>query len=340
MGLYDGTPSSADLARCFGVPVLAVIDASAMAQTAGALVLGLRDYGPVEMAGVIANRVAGAAHAKMVAASMRGIALLATLPRQEKALPERHLGLVLPAEQDDIDALLDKAGAELVIDDEAWAAVRTTRIEAAPPADPIPALLAGLVIAVARDAAFAFLYPANLATLQALGATLAFFSPLADEPVPARANAVYLPGGYPELYGATLARAETWKASIRKHHAAGMPIVAECGGMMAVAESLTDIDGHQWPMAGLVQGRTVMQTRLGGIGPQALDTPQGQLRGHAFHYSVLADGPLPAAYSTRHPCGGKGEAVFRSGSLTASYFHAYFPSCPAAVAGLFLPARA
>ena len=338
MGLYDGTPSSADLARCFGMPVLAVIDASAMAQTAGALVLGLRDYGPVEMAGVIANRVAGPGHAKMVAASMRGIPLLATLPRQDKSLSERQLGLVLPAEQDDVDELLDKAGAELVIDDDVWAALRTTRIDTPPPNEPVAALLAGVVIAVARDAAFAFLYPANLATLRELGATLAFFSPLADEPVPTGANAVYLPGGYPELHAATLAQAVNWHASIRAAHASGMPIVAECGGMMAIAESLTDIDGNQWPMAGLISGHTAMQARLGGLGPQFLSTSQGQLRGHAFHYSVLKGGPSPAAHTTRHPNGGEGEAVYCSESLTASYFHAYFPSSPTAVAGLFLPA--
>jgi cobyrinic acid a,c-diamide synthase len=102
MGLYDGTPSSADLARALGIPVMAVIDASAMAQTAGAVVQGLRDYGPVEMAGVIANRVAGPGHAGMIAASLRDVPLFATLPRQDKTLPERHLGLVLPSELPDL----------------------------------------------------------------------------------------------------------------------------------------------------------------------------------------------------------------------------------------------
>ncbi|MGZ5802352.1 MAG: nucleotide-binding protein, partial [Burkholderiaceae bacterium] len=108
MGLYDGTPSSADLARAFGVPIMAVIDASAMAQTVGALVHGLRDYGPVELAGVIANRVGSAGHASMVAASLREIPLFATLPSQAQSLPERHLGLVQPAEVADIETLLDK----------------------------------------------------------------------------------------------------------------------------------------------------------------------------------------------------------------------------------------
>ncbi|NHZ93302.1 cobyrinate a,c-diamide synthase [Massilia sp. CCM 8733] len=335
MGLYDGTPSSADLAREFGLPVLAVIDASAMAQTAGALVLGLRDYGPVDMAGVIANRVATKGHAAMVAASMRDIALIAVLPRQSKTLPERHLGLVLPAEVQDVDGLLDLLADQLEFDDAAWAQLRHTRIDLSARIDAPAALLAGRTIAVARDAAFAFLYPANLDTLRALGATLAFFSPLADEAVPELADAVYLPGGYPELHGATLAAAARWRASIRAAHAAGMPIVAECGGMMALADSLADQAGTVWPMAGLLEGAVSMQARIAGLGSQGLETPHGLLRGHTFHYSRLETALAPGAHTVKHPSGAGGEAVYRAGSLTASYFHAYFPSCPAAVADLF-----
>ena len=199
MGLYDGTPSSADVARTFGVPVLAVIDASAMAQTAGAIVMGLRDYGPVQMAGVIANRIASENHGKMVAASLRDIPLFATMPRQQVSLPERHLGLVVPGEIHNLDALLDQLADQLMFDEAAWEALAPVRIEI-PPA-PAAALestpLQGTTIAIARDAAFMFLYPANLDLLRALGAELTFFSPLADEPVPAAAHAVYLPGGYP-----------------------------------------------------------------------------------------------------------------------------------------------
>ncbi|MCE3604216.1 cobyrinate a,c-diamide synthase [Massilia sp. P8910] len=335
MGLYDGTPSSADLAREFGLPVMAVIDASAMAQTAGALVHGLRDYGPVEMAGVIANRVASKGHGAMVAASMRDIPLIAVLPRQTKTLPERHLGLVLPAEVQDVDGLLDLLADQLEFDDAAWAQLRSTRIDLTARMEAPAALLAGRTIAIARDAAFAFLYPANLDTLRALGATLAFFSPLADDAVPAQADAVYLPGGYPELHGETLAGAARWRASIRAAHAAGMPIVAECGGMMALADSLADQAGTVWPMAGLLEGSVTMQARIAGLGSQGLETPQGLLRGHTFHYSHLETGITPAAHTVKHPSGASGEAVYRAGSLTASYFHAYFPSCPAAVAALF-----
>ena len=340
MGLYDGTPSSADLAREFGFPVMAVIDASAMAQTAGALVHGLRDYGPVEMAGVIANRVASPNHAAMVAASLRSIPLFATLARQSRSMPERHLGLVLPGEVKDIDAMLDELAEQLDFDDAAWSRLRHTRIELPEP-QPAPApALKDKTIAIARDAAYAFLYPANLDTLRALGARLEFFSPLADQPVPAGADAVYLPGGYPELHPQTLSQAGNWRASIRAAHAAGVPIVAECGGMMALADSLTDQKNNTWPMAGLLAGRVVMQARLAGLGSQGLATPHGVLRGHTFHYSRLETEVAPTAHTVKHPSGAAGEALYRAGSLTASYFHAYFPSNPAAAAALFLRGEA
>ncbi|QJD99419.1 cobyrinate a,c-diamide synthase [Massilia forsythiae] len=338
MGLYDGKPSAADLSREFDIPVLAVIDASAMAQTAGALVLGLRDYGPVRMAGVVANRVASAGHAAMVAASLRDIPLLGTLVKQQRRLPERHLGLVVPDEVDGIDAILDELADQLQLDEGAWNAL-TPQLPAPAPAalEPLavtPPLLAGKTVAIARDAAFCFLYPANLDVLRELGAALLFFSPLADQPVPDAADIVWLPGGYPELHCPLLSRARQWCESIRAAHAAGRPILAECGGMMAVAESITDKDGQTWPMAGLLPGQVAMQQRLAGLGAQGLQTGAGQLRGHTFHYSRLDTAIEAQAHTVKHPSGATGEAVYRTGSLTASYFHAFFASNPAAAAGL------
>ena len=340
MGLYDGNPSAADLSRHFGVPVLAVIDAGAMAQTAGALVHGLRDYGPVEMAGVIANRVGSAGHANMVASALRDIPLLATLPKQKRALPERHLGLVLPNEVSGIDALLDELADQLSFADAAWHSLPPVEFTVPEPAPPAKLLLAGRTIAVARDAAFMFLYPANLQVLESLGATLRYFSPLADEALPQDTDAIFLPGGYPELHGAPLAAASNWQAGIRAAHSRGIPIYAECGGMMALAEQLTGKDGTTWPMAGLLPGRVAMQERLAGLGPQAMPTPQGELRGHTFHYSRLESPLVPVAHTTKPSTGAEGEAVYRAGSLRASYFHAYFPSNPAAAAALFLPEAA
>ncbi|MFS2218428.1 cobyrinate a,c-diamide synthase [Telluria sp. Tellsp104] len=334
MGLYDGDPSAADLARAFDLPVLAVIDASAMAQTAGAVVMGLRDYGPVRMAGVVANRVASEGHARMVAASLRDIPLLATLPKQARRLPERHLGLVVPGEVADIDVILDELADQLQLDEAQWNALAPQLPDEALPEEPVAPLLAGLTVAIARDAAFCFLYPANVDTLEALGARITWFSPLADEPVPEDADAVYLPGGYPELHGEALAQAGRWQASIRAAHAAGLTILAECGGMMVLAESLADKEGRDWPMAGLLPGRVLMQQRLAGLGSQGLATNAGQMRGHTFHYSRLETPLAPVAWTVKHPSGAQGEAVYRVGSLTASYFHAFFASNPAAVASL------
>jgi cobyrinic acid a,c-diamide synthase len=334
MGLYDGEPSAADLARAFDLPVLAVIDASAMAQTAGAVVLGLRDYGPVRMAGVVANRVASEGHARMVAASLRDIPLLATLPKQARRLPERHLGLVVPGEVADIDAILDELADQLQLDEAQWNALAPQLPDEALPEEPVPPLLAGKTVAIARDAAFCFLYPANVDTLEALGARITWFSPLADEPVPQDADAVYLPGGYPELHGETLAQAGRWQASIRAAHASGTTILAECGGMMVLAESLADKEGRDWPMAGLLPGRVLMQQRLAGLGSQGLATHAGQMRGHTFHYSRFETPLAPVAWTVKHPSGVQGEAVYRDGSLTASYFHAFFASNPAAAACL------
>jgi cobyrinic acid a,c-diamide synthase len=338
MGLYDGEPSAADLARVLGMPVLAVLDVSAMAQTVGAIAMGLRDFGPTKLVGIIANRVASQRHGELVAAALRDIPLLGSMPTHHTVLPERHLGLVLPSEIMDIESRLDELADKLQLSERAWneippiAASNAARHD--PDSAPRPLPLRGKVIAIARDAAFAFIYPANIHCLQILGASITWFSPLADEVVPETADAVILPGGYPELYGAALNRARRFQSSIRDVHARDLPILAECGGMMALTDALLDLQGRSWPMAGLLPGSTRMQSRLAGLGLQAWDTGSGVLRGHTFHYSTL-ETPLSAVQRTlTHPKNTAGEAIYRVGSLTASYFHAYFPSCPRAIAAV------
>jgi cobyrinic acid a,c-diamide synthase len=344
MGLYDGTPSSADLARRFELPVLAVIDVSAMAQTVGAVAAGLRDFGPTRLAGVIANGIAGEGHEAMVKSALRDVPLIATLPRQSSALAERHLGLTPPAESPDLDQRLDELGLAIRVDSQAWRSIAAAQCAGVEKFEPRPSpprgqpstrKLAGTQIAIARDAAFSFLYPANVECLTRLGAEILFFSPLAGDRVPAAAQAIFLPGGYPEMHGECLARADTFHESIREAYAAGIPILAECGGMMALAGSIRDIEGRAWPMAGILAGDTRMQSRLAGLGLQSWRTRRGELRGHTFHYSTL-DTPLAAAArATSHPRGTEGEPIYRTGSLTASYFHAYFPSCPDAISAIF-----
>ena len=368
MGLFDGEPSSADLAQRFGLPVLAVLDASATAGTLGALAYGLQHYRPgLPWAGVVANRVASASHAAMLRTSLREPASwLGAIARNPAfALPERHLGLLLTHELDDATARLDAAADALA--DTPLAALSLQDLKSllpAPmglqaemvPASPVlRALLAnqgpalhGHTIAVARDAACCFIYPANTETLQALGARVVFFSPLADAALPA-CDALWLPGGYPELHLAQLAQNTAMRESIRAHVAAGKPVWAECGGLMLLADSIAPADETAPPQAawGVLPGTVKMHSRLQGLGPQALaiaghaDLPP--LRGHTFHYSTLQTELPEMARTTSprpHSRSKAGEAVYQTGphgNVWASYFHPWFASSPQAAARLFLP---
>jgi len=336
MGLFDGEPSSADLAQHFKLPVMTVIQSGALAQTFGALALGLARYRPgLNFHGVLANGVASANHDKMLRESMpEGIAYLGGLPKDPAiALPERHLGLFLASEVADIEARLERAAAAL--DGLALDALPVVAFPE-PVASEVPRVLEGVTIAVARDAAFAFLYPANLDVLRTMGASLHFFSPLHDAEI-AEADALYLPGGYPELHLQTLQDNRAMMASLRAFHASGKPIHAECGGMMVLFESITDKDGERGAMAGLLPGHVAMQPKLAGLGLQAVTLPEGELRGHTFHYSRTETPLLPIAQGVPKRHGSQGEAVYRSGRLTASYLHLYFPSNPEAAAALFKP---
>ncbi|AIO68114.1 cobyrinate a,c-diamide synthase [Burkholderia oklahomensis] len=399
MGLFDGTPSSADLAQAFRVPVAAVISAQSMAQTFAALAFGLAHFRPgVPFHGVLANRVGSERHAQLLRGALpASIRWLGHLPRDAQiALPERHLGLHQPDDIADLDARIDRAAdaiartalAELppVVefafvdanghgmvatpgptddchdapatasdaedDDGVVAATNAvdgdhetiatsdaagdrSRASVASAAATQTPSLAGKRIAIARDAAFSFIYPANLDQLEALGAELAFFSPLADAPLPAGCDALYLPGGYPELHAARLAANATTARAIAAHVAAGKPVVAECGGMLYLSDSLTDVDGARTPMLGLVPGDATMQRRFAALGMQTLATRFGAMTGHTFHYSRLATPLAPVAAATRPDDGAAGEAVYRHGPIVATYFHAYWPSNPRAAAALF-----
>ena len=352
MGLFDGEPSAADLAQHFGLPVLSVIDASAMAGTFGALAWGLQHYREgLNFAGVLANRVASPGHAEMLEASLRDAAQWqGALMRSEAfELPERHLGLVMASELGDALARLDAAADALAATPlgqmgaaelQAWA-VAFHAPSSPQSAFPVTALQ-GRTIAVARDAAFCFLYTANLDCLEQMGAQLVYFSPLEDDAVPT-CDALWLPGGYPELHAQTLATNQAMQASIASHVRAGKPVWAECGGMMALFEQLTTQDGKSYPLWGVLPGSVTLQKRLAALGPQQLDvsgTGGGQtLRGHTFHYSTCAT-DLPVIARTQAAPGrklrGEGEALYVVGSVKASYFHPWFASDPAAAAALFL----
>jgi cobyrinic acid a,c-diamide synthase len=338
MGLFDGTPSGADLAQIFGVPVAVLIDAGGMGQTFGALALGLARYRPnLPFAGVVANRVASARHAEMLAAGMpEDIPFLGALPRVDEAtLPSRHLGLVQAGEIADLDARLD-AAARVIADSDLARLPGPVRFE--PPAEDgseVPPLLAGRRIAVARDAAFSFIYPENLDLLRAMGAELVDFSPLADTAVVA--DAIYLPGGYPELHLKRLEGNHAIKASLQAHARAGRPIYAECGGMLYLLEGLLDRDGERGAMVGLLPGRARLMPRLVGLGIESIALPGGEVRGHSFHHSALESPMTPICRGRRRSDGTPGEPFYRLGPVRASYLHLYFPSAPEAVAALFAP---
>jgi cobyrinic acid a,c-diamide synthase len=348
MGLFDGTPSSADLAQLLGVPVLAVIDAESMAQSFGAIAHGLASYREgLPFYGVLANRVAGVRHGELLQQGMRPeLAYLGAVMRDAQIeLPDRHLGLVQAEEVGDLEQRLVAAAG----------ALKGTRVTELPPAvefaapgsggkdDPGSSAgqlrgspLAGVRIGIARDRAFSFLYPANLDLLRALGAELVFFSPLVDSELPS-VDSVYLPGGYPELHLAQLSANRAVALALRRHVDAGKPLYAECGGMLYLLESLTDVKGQCASLAGLLPGNAAMQPRLKGLGYQSAPCPGGgSLRGHTFHHSTMETSLTPWARGERLYNTSPGEAIYREGSLVASYLHNYFPSNPQAAVALFL----
>ena len=332
MGLFDGTPSAADIAERFNIPVMALIDASAMAQTFGAVAHGLATYRPnLPFAGVLANRVGSARHTEMLRDSLpTGMGWFGALPKSNDSLPERHLGLMQAAEIDDLEARLDKLADMLS---------QTSTVDLPKPVNFLPAnppkiepLLAGKRVAIARDAAYGFIYPANLETLNALGAELRFFSPVAGDALPA-CDAVWLPGGYPELHAEALSKNDSLWASLKAHVATNKPLFAECGGMMSLFEQIVDKTGITHNFAGILPGKAVMQKRLAALGMQVADLPEGRVTGHTFHYSK-SETPLTPLVRAQTPDGREGEPIYRHLRATASYVHIYFPSNPSAVAKL------
>ena len=346
MGLFDGQPSAADLARLLGLPVLAVVDASAMAGTFGALAFGLQHYAPgLRWAGVLANRVASARHAQMLQDGLRAPEDWqgALMRNAALALPERHLGLTAAHEISAAMARLDAAAdalADTPLGRMDQVALQRLAVDFAPVALPAPAQrpLAGTTVAVARDAAFCFLYSANLDCLQDLGARLVFFSALQDAALP-DCDALWLPGGYPELHAQQLASNLSLRDSVAAHVQAGKPVWGECGGMMVLFDRITLADGQSLPQWGLLPGSVTMHQRLAALGPQQLDLAGEVLRGHTFHYSTSATPLVPVAHTTRPGAPDVAvEPLFQHGAIRASYFHAWFASNPRATAALFVRA--
>jgi len=356
MGLYDGlgyeaeAGSTAEVAKLLEAPVVLVLDASKMARSAGAIALGYQSYDAgVDLCGYVANRVGSEGHGLGVATSITratGLPVLGRLPREPRlAIPERHLGLIPAVEPGRWAEVVDQAreSIERHLDvDRILALAASTALstgdDEAEEGEPVP-VPDRPVIAVARDEAFQFTYPENLELLEAAGARIAFFSPLADHGLPEGTDGLILSGGFPELHARALARNHTMREAIRNAHARRMPIYAECGGLMYLTGSIVDQESDSHPMVGLLPGHSAMTGRLTlGYREARADRDTWLLRagesirGHEFHYSTWVDRPadLPAALrvATRDD-----EAPYRPegaslGNLWASYIHLHFEGRP------------
>lgn len=346
MGLFDGVAvpgeagigASADIAALTGWPVVLVLDASGAAQSVAAMALGFARYrSDVRLAGVVLNNVASARHEALIRRGLEAVAIevLGVLPRAAGIrLPERHLGLVQAEETSELDALLAEAGTVIA---RCCDLERMQAVAMSVPMDdgPVPRLAPpGGRIALARDAAFSFVYPHLLAEWRAAGATIMPFSPLADEAPDPGADACWLPGGYPELHAPRLAAAETFRAGLCAF-AETRPVHGECGGYMVLGAGLVAADGARYPMTGLLGLETSFATRRMHLGyrlatlaaPTPVAPPGTRLRGHEFHYATILaqpDAPLAAVTDAT------GAAVAETGStrlspgggrVTGTFFH-------------------
>jgi len=347
MGLFDGAPgpgsvgdgSAADLAARFGWPVVLVLDAGGQSFSAAAVLAGFKSFREdIRIAGVIFNRVGSARHEAILrrAAAHPGLPVLGLVPRLPAlALPSRHLGLVQAGEHAALEAFLAAAGEAVGAGVDAEALKQVTLLS--PPSRKgrgdhktfIPPL--GQRIAVAGDTAFAFAYPHLLAAWRAAGAEILPFSPLADEAPDPSADAVYLPGGYPELQAGRLAGNRRFLDGLRAAAGQGRAVYGECGGYMVLGTGLTDAEGHRHAMAGLLPVETSFAERRLHLGYRraalAAATPLGAAgtvwRGHEFHYaSILSEGPGEALFEVWDAEGAPlGRLGRRAGSVFGSFFH-------------------
>lgn len=356
MGLFDGCDfsderaSAAQIAKLLAAPVLLIVDISGAARSAAAIVAGFSEFDPKLQLGAVAFNFAGSENHALgcssAVAQRGGPPVVGWLPRTEQLrVPERHLGLIPEGEQVDIASLIDRLGQTVAERFDLDAVLRLAR--SAPTIDrPKPAVAhtissASPLLAVARDEAFSFYYPDNLALLEAGGARIAFFSPVKGERLPAGAAGVYLGGGYPELHGRALAANTGLWDDLRAMHEQGAPILAECGGFMVLTEALIDRDGTHWPMAGLVPGTVRMTSQIAGLGyrhatalhSNLLAETGDTLRGHEFHYSVweqheaCSDRTAWTVRTTR-PNASAEPLGFAENGLLASYLHIHLGQKP------------
>jgi len=348
MGMFDGANSSADLAAKFGIPLLAVIPAAKMAQTFGAIAYGLAHYQDnVNLFGVIANYVGSPGHAAMLEDSLPdGIEFCGAMPRDSSlALPERHLGLVQAHEIEGINDWLEKTAKVLgdscvlplpePVGFDAPKDSSGSFLSSLPTSSSEPQPLHGQIIAVAKDAAFSFIYRDNITLLEHLGANIHYFSPIDDAALP-MADSLYLPGGYPELHLKALSENTSMCSSIRQHILSNKPTLAECGGMLYLLDELTTKNKETTEMLGALPGKASMQDKLQGLGMLSAEISGHTMTGHCFHYSK-SDIPLhPISIASQAGKTRMQERVYLHHNTLASYVHWYLPSSPELACRLFL----
>ncbi len=350
MGLFDGydglseAGSTAQMAKWLGLPVLLVVDARAMARSAAALVHGFASFDPeLTVAGVIFNRVGSGTHLEYLqqaVASLKGVRCLGGLPRnQELAIPERHLGLTTTEDHPLGEAYLQRLADWLETHLDVDGLLAALPPLALPEEQALKTVTPTVRLGVARDRAFCFYYPENLELLAASGAELVPFSPLKDQELPTGLHGIYLGGGYPELYAAPLAANVGMRQALKECAAAGMPIYAECGGLMYLAREIQDLEGQVHPMAGVFPFSVRMLPRLKALGYREVTlTATGLLgptgtraRGHEFHYSEMVGEAIgvPRIYRLSPRKGGETLAEgYCENNVLASYVHLHFGSNP------------
>jgi cobyrinic acid a,c-diamide synthase len=345
MGRRDGaapaTPlagSAAALAAALGIPAILALDVSRMGQGAAAIAHGLATFpGAPPLAGVILNRTGSARHADLVRRAVETVApVLGILPRRDDlALPARHLGLVQAAEHPELSAFLDCAAdaVESGCDLDAIAAAAAALAASEGPPARLPPL--SRRIAVARDAAFGFAYHHMLGDWRAAGAEILPFSPLADEPPDAAADAVFLPGGYPELHAGRIAAARAFRAGMHAAAARGAAIYGECGGFMVLGDGLVDADGTRHAMLGLLRletsfarpRRVLGYRRLAPLGGPWAELSTAPLAAHEFHYAVTLRAEGPPLFAAEDAAGRDlGQMGLVAGRVAGSFAHIIEPT--------------
>ena len=341
MGFYDGVVqpghwgngASSDLAAATGWPAILVLDVSGQSQTAAAVARGFMNFRDrVEIAGVILNRVGSARHTRFVSEALTavGLPVVGALPREANlVLPERHLGLVQAEETAELESRLETLADFIDANVDMARIVELAKPGSADSGPSVTIRPPGQRIALARDAAFSFVYPHLLAAWREAGAEIVPFSPLADEVPDATADVVWMPGGYPELHAGRLAAADRFKSAMRKF-AETRPVHGECGGYMTLGTGLVDASGVRHEMIGLLGLETSFAKRKLNLGyrkaeivePCVLGNPGDQLTGHEFHYASVISSPDAPLFHLRDSDGNiLAQRGSRRGLTTGSFLH-------------------